>query len=320
MSKIVKVNHDEYKIIVNNGGNIVLDTGSLNGSVIVSGNLDVKGTVTIISSTDMQIKDNIIQLNVPGPNDPILDGISQVKNYQSGIQIERGSRDAAQFVFNEQVSSYDSLSGTDVNGTWILKDTTNKLQGVSLRTITNDGLSDITFDLQNSTNILSIANSTDYYLRVTDDNDIPNKQYVNVYVGSGEYTAGMADVDKIYTRDSTHEVKVQTTLSSINNYISGTNKLSIDSAVVKIDNLNLSNNTITTIADSLKLTSFDETISVNSILSIENTAIAVTPIENKTQVYSANSTLGKSGLYVANSLVTDELVVANRALLLSMIF
>jgi len=48
MSRVVNVYNGDYKVAVQDGGNITLDTGNLEGNVIVTGNLEVKGTTTTV--------------------------------------------------------------------------------------------------------------------------------------------------------------------------------------------------------------------------------------------------------------------------------
>ena len=65
MSRVLRVTDDNYKVIVDNGsaGTITLDTtadaSSLQGTVVVRGNLEVQGTSTTIESTVVTINDNI---------------------------------------------------------------------------------------------------------------------------------------------------------------------------------------------------------------------------------------------------------------------
>jgi len=41
MSRILKVSQSDYRLQVQSGGSIVLDTGTSTGTVIITGNLDV---------------------------------------------------------------------------------------------------------------------------------------------------------------------------------------------------------------------------------------------------------------------------------------
>ena len=52
MSKILRVGNGDYKILVKQGGSITLDTTDnaldKTGTVVVTGNLEIKGTTTLL--------------------------------------------------------------------------------------------------------------------------------------------------------------------------------------------------------------------------------------------------------------------------------
>jgi hypothetical protein len=62
-SKILALPNSDYKVKVQSGGNITLDTGLNSGITTVTGNLVVLGGTTQVSSSDLNLKDNIITLN-----------------------------------------------------------------------------------------------------------------------------------------------------------------------------------------------------------------------------------------------------------------
>jgi hypothetical protein len=53
----------DLKIATVAGGTMTLDTGVSSGTVVITGNLNVLGTQTNVSTTNTNIKDNIIILN-----------------------------------------------------------------------------------------------------------------------------------------------------------------------------------------------------------------------------------------------------------------
>ena len=61
MSKILNVNSGNYTIRVASGSNIILD--SPNGTVDLTGSLNVQGTTTTVNSSNLDITDNIITVN-----------------------------------------------------------------------------------------------------------------------------------------------------------------------------------------------------------------------------------------------------------------
>jgi len=89
-------------------GDITFDptgTINLNSNTVVAGNLTVSGTTTTVSSTDTVLSDRMITLN---------DGEvgAGVTGRYSGLEIDRGSLDNAQIVFDEN----DDLFKITING------------------------------------------------------------------------------------------------------------------------------------------------------------------------------------------------------------
>ena len=215
MSKIVKVSNSNYKVQVATGGTITLDTTNdtspaVYGEVLIKGNLVVSGTQTSIETIDSQITDNIFILN----SGETSVGIGAANNFQSGIEISRGTwpgagtRPPAQLLFDESVTHYDPATGLSAPGSFVVKTKDGVLSSIQLASIGTQSGFDIAFDLNNTANVLNIARGTDtlsgdqYWERVTQDDHIPNRRFVTEYVSSGTYITGMADVDKLYVADT----------------------------------------------------------------------------------------------------------------------
>jgi hypothetical protein len=332
MSRILKVSGGDYRLQVQTGGNIILDTQSTNGKVLVIGNLDVQGALTFVESTNTQITDNIIQLNVGQTGN----GIGAVNSYVSGIEVARGNYSPAQIIFNEQVSHYDSQSSSTVSGSWSARTADGKLSGIQLRTITNDGLADIIFDLQNQNPVLRIANSTNYYLRCTNVNDIPNIDYLQHYVAS-TYTGsgqGVAIVDRVLypgtagTTVSNANTSLQASSTNIVFQVAQTTISTISSSGLTTGNVRIGGgtgaqlNTITnTTSNNLILTSTNGVVEVNAVMTLDDQT-APTYTSGKSKVYSsATAGPGRTGIYFTNSTsqTPDELISRSRAVLLSIL-
>ena len=197
MSRILKVSSGDYRLQVQPHGNIILDTQSTDGTVTIIGDLDVQGNFTYVESTSTQIKDNIIQLNYGQTGNGIGSGFG----YVSGIEVERGNYSAAQILFNETVNHYDAQTATTVAGTWTLKQADGKVQALQLRTITNDGLANIGFDLQSSNYTLRVYNAPNYITTATNNNDLVTYGLMATYVAStytpGSGTQGQAITDRV---------------------------------------------------------------------------------------------------------------------------
>ena len=100
MSRVVKIYDSNYKVAVQSGGVITLDTGALTGTTVITGNLEVKGATTNVSSTNVNIDDNILVLS----DGTVGNGLPASVQYKSGIEVERGEYENAQWVYDEQVT------------------------------------------------------------------------------------------------------------------------------------------------------------------------------------------------------------------------
>jgi len=319
MSRILKVSNGDYKLQVQSGGNIILDTQSTTGTVTVIGNLDVQGTTSYIESVDTQIKDNILQLNYGQTGA----GISSTKSYQAGIEILRGNRSSAQFLFNEQVPYFNPVNSSQVNGAFVLKTIDGQLSGLQLRTIATDGTTDFAFDMQNSNYALLIANSTSYETKVTKDNHILNRKYLYNYVAASN---GIATVDRLYTPQNavfgSEYSKVQAFSSSINMYVGGNTIVTVSAAGMNISDLNFFGDTITnnSISQNLVFAAANNNVEVNAILNLDDQSSTPSQQAGRTKLYSkATAGPGNTGLYISNVTTQDELVSKNRAVLLSIL-
>lgn len=317
MSRILKVNQSDYRLQVQSGGNIILDTGTAIGLVTITGNLDVKGTTTTVESTNTTIKDNIIYINAGQTGN----GIGSTLNYRAGIQIDRGNLSDAQIIFDEQVTHYDPYLVDDSPGTFVLKTEDGKLSALQLSTITTDGLSNILFDMQNFDSILTIVNSTDYETRILGDDDIPNRKFVTDYVSASGGTANVTNIH--YPLVGTPELsRVETTASSIDFIINSYLRAEITTLGLTVNNVNILNNTIKNNSTAqLILTANNNLVEVDAVLSLTDQITTPTSSLGKNKLYSKSIVgPGKSGIFFTNSTVSDELVAKNRALLFSMLF
>jgi hypothetical protein len=188
MARIVSVQDSDYKISVNSGGTITLNTGDQIGTVLVTGDLTVLGNTTSIQTANVEIEDKIILLN-RGESGA---GVGPLGNGQSGIQVSRGSRPDAQLLFDESRSWLDTQTGTTRTGIFVLKNENDELLGVQTNSITTNG-----YNLNligTGTAVVNVTGTVNYEEQVLDysapglppqDPDIiPNIQAVVDYVGS----------------------------------------------------------------------------------------------------------------------------------------
>lgn len=183
MSKYLNIPQGNYKVSVQDGGQIILNPGAL-GDVVVTGNLTVQGATTTLETTDSVIEDNIILLN-RGET-----GLGVTRDSgTSGIRIDRGNLTDAQWVFAEDVYFTDTANlGTVDEGAWSARDVNGRIIGIETLSIVTPGtdlnlLGQYTGPGGNATpnpgKITVSGTGGNYQDRVTDDDDIPNKRYVD---------------------------------------------------------------------------------------------------------------------------------------------
>ena len=336
MSRIVKVSQSDYRVKVQDGGTITLDTGAEQGLVVITGDLTVLGNTTSIDTQQMVVQDNILTLNreVDASGNPVTHvGITLG---QSGIEIDRGTLTNAQILFDESVTHYDPLTSSTKSGTFVFKTKDGVLSGIQTNSITTLGTTDLAFDMKNTNKILAVKNSdaSAYAARLgvslatvpdtAEDNFIPNKKFVLGYIASGIVVPGQADVDRIYYAvGGVEKARAQAGLSSIQFAIAQTQRAQITANGLDVDDINLFGHTITsTGAYNLILTAANNNVEVNAILNIDDQSGSVSGVSGKNKLYSKAilSVRDSSGVFFANSVKADELVSRSRALLYSMLF
>lgn len=178
-SKFLNIPNGNYKLKVQDGGNVTFDTGS-EGTVFITGNLEIQGSTTTVNSTELTVTDNMILLN-DGYEDS---GIPQSVDYISGLEINRGSQPNALFVWDDETTIFDPDSSTNPQGGWVLyrgQKADNKLAGIFTNSIKSEN-TDIAF--QTGASSALIIKTPNYEDNVVDDDHIPNRKYVNDYVAT----------------------------------------------------------------------------------------------------------------------------------------
>jgi hypothetical protein len=346
MSKITKVNGD-YRLQVQTGGNIILDTGNVHGgttgNIIIYGNLDIKGITTAIETTNVDVGLNILTLNYGDLGSG--SGISLVNNQQAGIAFNRGTNNGtsggtplptAELLYDDSVSHYDSVTSADKVGTFSLQTSDGYLSGLRVRTLSvkENDTNDLIFDTRNTAVRLRIegTSATPYYQRIanTDTHVIPNLEYLRKYIasdytGAYPFTQGQAIVSTIQYPNtaslSAANTSIQAGSTNVSFYVAQVLKATVDSTGLNVGTLNLATNTITNNTGNLTLSSTNE-IELNTTLTLDNKASAPTYSSTKTKIYSSATTgPAKTGLYFTNSSnqTPDELISRNRAVLLSIL-
>jgi hypothetical protein len=354
MGQFFRVNGD-YNIKVKDGGTIKLDTGA-SGDTIITGNLTVQGDVTSVSTTNLEIKDRIITLN-DGENGP---GVSLI---YSGIEIDRGTYvdstavPRAAFVWNETNPGFSTDEDpTSASGYWQIvtgssetsygfSDSNIKLRRILTDSSTDSG--DLTL-IGTGTGVVKVAGTTNYRLQVTDNDDIPNKDYVDFSILNNptfQIRAPQGQDTRVIIADKDVTPNNSSTAGSLAFYQTATGyPIAYDGAVesgigflvdgtitatfyknrVVLQSLEIIDSEIR--HDSSNQNIFINTngtgkLQTNYAIQLDNNAVSPAIVTGSHIIYSKPESTGKSGIYFVNTENTrDELVSKNRALLFSMLF
>lgn len=342
MSKVLSVNNGNYTVKTEAGGQIVLDTargsfvnGKPAGTVVVRGSLEVEGTTTTVESNDTLINDNILTLN----NGQAGAGISSSKNYQSGIEIDRGSEETASFVFDDSVTwNIGGDSGT--GGFKFFTGSGNKT------TLVVDGIkSNSSLFIDTGNNSISVTNSSSYETKVfpysggnitggaIDDDIIPNAKAVVDYVAFATATALQDRIEEgtsTKTFVETKDFEVTGSASRINIGVDNVIKASFFTDTIELGDIVIQGSQISTSSsnEDLRLeaagtgsVNINDKLLITSSLQADDAAVDPLAPSTGSIIYTKAEGTGGSGIYFVNSNNTqNELISNNRSLLYSMIF
>jgi hypothetical protein len=354
MGQFFRVNGD-YNIKVKDGGTIKLDTGT-SGDTIITGNLTVQGDVTAVSSTNLEIKDRIITLN----DGEIGPGVSLT---HSGIEIDRGTYvdstavPRAAFVWNEtnpgfatdedpaSASGYWQIVTGSSETAYGFADSNLKIRRILTDTSTDGG--DLTL-IGTGTGVVKVAGTTNYRLQVTDNDDIPNKDYVDFSILNNptfQIRAPQGQDTRVIIADKDITPNNTSTGGSLAFYQAATGyPIAYDGAVESgvgflVDGLITATfyrnrvllQSLEIIGSEIRHDSSNDNIYINTNgtgkvqisygIQLDNNAVSPAIVSGSHVIYSKPESTGKSGIYFVNTENTrDELVSKNRALLFSMLF
>ena len=317
MSKIVRVSNSDYKLSVQSGGTITLDTGARVGTTIITGSLDVMGTLTYLDTQNTQITDNIIVLNKGEAN-------SYVTQQYAGIEIDRGSNVS----YGNARIVYDEKTNIDGDGTIAFKYTVGGTY-IPLETNKITSYGDLILYPGSTTGVVTVTGTSNYEARVIDDDTLTNKKYVDDKIVS--YLAS-ASIPAIISGDSRVEVlddSVSGLTSIISLYLNNALKATLTPSGFTVDGYLTLNSDVSSVYINnsnatlpLKFSSANGRVEIANYMQLDNQTTTPSATSAGSLIYAKSSEgAGRTGLYFVNNTPNaDELVSKNRALLWSMIF
>ena len=352
MGQFLRVNGD-YNIRAGDGAKITLDTGPAvsGGSVLITGNLVVEGDTVNVSTTNLAIEDNIISLNTGevGPG---------VTLTYSGIEIERGNTSSitpqnnASFLYDESTDSWILAHGS-APGPFNFDASSLRLKQILTNATTDSG--DLTL-IGTGTGVVKVGDrgGSGYETLVTDDDDIPNKKFVDdailnnptfqivapqsqdtkVVIADKEITpntSGTAGSLAYFTATTTHSTYGESAVSIIvDNDLVG----QFYSNRFEIGDLELGGgpdrNEITSRASITNENIYVRTqgtgkLQTNYAMQFEKIGTVPSYVSNNVLLYAATPSTGTTGIFFVNDSAeaakqNGELISKNKALVFSMLF
>lgn len=321
MSKFLRVLDGDYNIKVQSGGEITLDTGAQVGTVRITGNLVVEGDNTTVESENMVVKDNTITVNSG-------EGGAGVTLGTAGLIIDRGATVDAQFLFDETDGLYfDPASATPGQGVFKLTYTNGDPIGLRTNSISSGGA----IYLQPGGAGAVTAYKVNYETFVVQDNDIPNKKYVDDEIATAIATLAPTFIERGDTEVRVYDTSLGDATSKATVEIDGVlkntflaNQVDFLQQQINLAEIRIQDSTVSapgTGGDLILQATGAQSVRIDDTLLIKTAAINPSYDGIGLKLYTGAQGSGKTGLFYVNSTNTrDEIISKNRSLLFSMIF
>lgn len=362
MGQIVQTNGD-YQIRAKTSSedfNILLNVGPT-GQVRVTGNLVVEGETLTVSANDLVIDDNVIIIN-NGDNGP------GVTLSYSGFQVNRGfdnsnpltgtAETPASLLYEEATNSWMIAKGSADLEVFDFTESAIRLQKVltdpdTLATTTGRRGDLILVDTGDG--VVSLGSVINYHTRVTQNNDIPNKKYVDDAIERNpgfQIARNSGSIPDSGTRVITFDkdepldplsyfppaigpYSSQPSTSLVGIVVDGIETAGFYSDHVRIQGLDIrneQNHDIVITSDNTNdniifITNGTGKVEFNAGIQLDyqgvdlNVSAAIPASQTDSVILYSNSPgLGATGLYFVNTDRNGEMISKNKALLYSMIF
>jgi hypothetical protein len=320
MSKFLRVLDGDYNIKVQSGGEITLDTGAQVGTVRITGNLVVEGDNTTVESENMVVKDNTITVNSG-------EGGTGVTLGTAGLIIDRGTVVDAQFLFDDNLTYYDPATAGAGDGVFKLTYANGDPIGLRTNSISSGGA----IYLQPGGAGAVTAYKVNYETFVVQDNDIPNKKYVDDEIALAISTLAPTFIERGDTEVRVYDTALGDPTSKATVEIDGVlkntflaNQVDFLQEQINLAEIRIQDSTVSapgTGGDLILQATGAQSVRIDDTLLIKTAAISPSYDGIGLKLYTGAQGSGKTGLFYVNSTNTrDEIISKNRSLLFSMIF
>ena len=348
--KVVNVSAGDYRVNVQSGGTITLNTGSQAGTVVITGDLLVAGNTTTVESETMTVKDNIITIN----SGEASAGVNAALGYQAGIAIDRGSLPDTFILFDEQVNHLNA-AGSSTQGTFTFVNSSSGLVGIQTPSINTEGQN--LYLINSSTGYVTVTGTSNYERQIlsyaawdavgnprpvyaagvialpADEDGLVNTQALEDYVDAKLYAFSDTNILEGNTSVEVFDSSAGHAPSRIVFTVDGIERGQFNNSGFDVDDINIYQNIITTRntnAD-LVLRSATGLIELDGYLILKDQPVDINVQAGTASIYTKSTTGGgDTGLYFVNTKVDtdgsslkvlqDELVSKRRALVFSFIF
>ena len=319
MGKVIQSSGD-INIITGETKTITLDTGAGVGITRVTGNLVVDGDTLTVSAENLQVQDNIITLNYGETGD----GVSL---RYSGIEIDRGSPSDGlgntNFAYDEDNDTWFIATGSPDN--YSFQQSNLRVRRIRTNADTDEG--DLTL-IGFGTGVVKVTGTNNYENQVTDDDDIPNKKYVDdtiqnnparqVRTGDTRLIASDADEGDVdYLGGLVGESEVAVIVDNRQSAKFLPNRAEIQDLEILGSEIT-NNNTNDNISFRTNNTGKIEIKSSGVI--IEHTGATPAHTNGYTTLHANPISTGGTGLYFVGPSSNGEIISKDKALLFSMLF
>ena len=298
MSKYLDVPNGNYKVSVQTGGTIFLDTGLDTGTVEISGNLLVRGDQTTVNTAQLDIEDNIITLNSGEPG-------AGITLNDAGFRINRGTLPDSFFKYDEDVAGFIAID----EASQLISLATNEIDSRSQNLLLNAGTSTVnvspTVDYERKVFTYDgFGELTGYNVAKADV--IPNTQAVVDYVAfnfANVFLRQIGDADSSIEIDDFENTGVDSVIAFA---IDGNTVSRLYADRWEFDDLRFTGSVIDTLSsnEDLVLKSsgtgsirIDDTLHLNRVPSDGDASLEPSQPLDGTKIYVADQYTGKSGIY-----------------------